>query len=98
MTKQEAINLLPTNEEVDKDPVTAAAAWQEVPDEVKSELIKDGSVSVDHNKLAGQTVVWLSDEAETSKIVEKGKKKVVEKAPEPEVKAEDKSKAIKPKK
>ena len=73
MNKQDAINLLATNAEVEKDPMAAAEAWAKVPDETKSELIKDGSVSVDHNLLAGQTVVYLSDEAETSKIVSKGK-------------------------
>jgi len=88
MTKQEAINLLPTNEEVDKDPKAAAAAWQEVPDELKCELIKDGTATVDHNKLAGQTVVYLSDAAETSKIVAKPKK---EEAQVEEKKAEAKA-------
>jgi len=71
MNKQEAINLLPTNAEVEKDPKAAAEAWANIPDQTKFELIKDGSVSVDHNLLAGQTVVYLSDEAETSKIVSK---------------------------
>jgi len=71
MTKQEAINSLPGKEEVHKDLPAAAAAWQQVPDEVKFELIRDGSVSVDHTSLHGQTVVHLSDSAETSKIVHK---------------------------
>lgn len=71
MNKQEAINSLPSSEDVHKDLSAAAAAWQNVPDEVKFELIKDGSVSVDHTSLAGQTVVYLSAAAETTKIVSK---------------------------
>jgi hypothetical protein len=99
MNKQEAINLLPTNAEVEKDPKAAAEAWAKVPDETKSELIKDGSVSVDHNLLAGQTVVYLSDEAETSKVVAKGKAEESKKAAdEVESKKENTGSGNKPKK
>ncbi len=71
MNKQEAINSLPKKEDLYNDLPGAAAAWQNVPDEVKFELIKDGSVSVDHVTLPGQTIVYLSDAAETSQITSK---------------------------